>query len=234
MDEERPIVKLDKVTKIYREHGKEVVALKEISLDVFRGDFLCVTGPSGSGKSTLLYCMGLLDRPTKGKIYIEGKDTSKLTGREVASFRGMKMGFIFQNYNLIPRLSAIENVMLPAIIAGKRPGEVKERARELLESVGLKHREDHRSISLSCGEQQRVAIARALINDPIIILADEPTGALDSQSGEEIMHLIKDINESRGVAVVVVTHDPTISSYGRRVITLRDGVVVSDKYGSKC
>ena len=231
---DRPIVRLEKVTRVYEEYGKKVIALREISLDIFPGEFVCIVGPSGSGKSTLLYCMGLLDRPTHGRIYVEGKDTSKLTGKEVADFRGKKMGFIFQNYNLIPRLTALENVMLPAIIAGKKPKEVKNKARQLLQSVGLSHRENHRSISLSCGEQQRVAIARALINDPVIILADEPTGALDSENSKEIMELLKRINETRKVAVITVTHDQSISSYGDRIITIRDGTIVSDNYGNKC
>ncbi|HEC81272.1 MAG TPA: ABC transporter ATP-binding protein, partial [Thermoplasmatales archaeon] len=183
---------------------------------------------SGCGKSTLLHCMGLLDRPTSGKIYIEGKDTGQITGKEVAAFRGKRMGFVFQNYNLIPRLTVLENVMLPGLIAGKSVNQLKEKALSLLKEVGISHRAHHKGVHLSGGEQQRAAIARALINDPIIVLADEPTGALDSKSSKEIMELLENLNRNRGVTIVFVSHDEEIAGYGKRRIELKDGRIVSD------
>jgi len=223
-----PLVELINVTKVYEGYDR-VVALRNVSLKVFAGDFIAVMGASGSGKSTLLHCMGLLDRPTEGKILVEGRDTSEITGKDIALFRGKKMGFVFQNYNLIPRLTVLENVMLPGLIVGKKRQEIERKALTLLREVGIQHRAKHRGVHLSGGEQQRVAIARALINDPLIILADEPTGALDSDSSREIMELLKSTNESRGVTIVFVSHDPNIARYGRRKIVMRDGMIVSDR-----
>lgn len=223
-----PLIEIDNITKIYEEYESRVVALRNVSLKIYRGEFVSIVGTSGCGKSTLLHCMGLLDRPTRGKIYVEGKDTSQITGKEVALFRGKRMGFVFQNYNLIPRLTVLENVMLPGLIAGESGKPLKEKALRLLEEVGIAHRAHHKGVHLSGGEQQRVAIARALINDPIIVLADEPTGALDSRSSVEIMDLLEEMNGRKGVTVVFVSHDPDIARYGRRRIELKDGRIISD------
>jgi len=224
-----PLIEIVNVTKIYEEYESRVTALKNVSLTINSGEFVAIVGTSGCGKSTLLHCMGLLDRPTSGKIYIEGKDTEHITGKEVAAFRGKRMGFVFQNYNLIPRLTVLENTMLPGLIAGKGVGQLKEKALKLLREVGISHRAHHKGVHLSGGEQQRVAIARALINDPIIILADEPTGALDSKSSTEIMELLENLNENKGVTIVFVSHDVEIARYGRRRVELKDGRIVTDR-----
>jgi len=226
-----PIIKLDGVTKRYSEYGVAVKALDNISLKIYPGEFVSIIGPSGSGKSTLLHCMGLLDRPSSGKIYVDGKDTSKISGKEIALFRGEKLGFVFQNYNLIPRLTALENVILPGLIMDKDPNILEKKAKNLLKEVGIIHRADHKGIHLSGGEQQRVAIARALINDPVLILADEPTGALDSDSSKEIMELLEEMNKKRGVTLLFVSHDTQIASYGKRTIVIKDGKVVGDTNG---
>jgi len=223
-----PIIELSHVTKIYGEYEKGVIALNDVSLKIFPKEFIAVTGPSGSGKSTLLHCMGLLDRPTEGKIFIEGRDVSRISGKDIAVLRGKKIGFVFQSHNLIPRLTVIENVILPGLIAGRKRVELEKKAIELLREVGIEHRAKHRGAHLSGGEQQRVAIARALINDPIIVLADEPTGALDTESSKEIMDLLEEMNKNRGVTVVFVSHDPEIARYGRRRIELVDGSVTYD------
>ena len=229
MAKRKPIIEFQHVTKIYSGYDSKVIALNDVSLKIFSGEFIAITGPSGSGKSTLLHCMGLLDRPTSGKIFIEGKDTSEITGKDVALLRGKKIGFVFQSYNLIPRLSVIENVILPGFIIGRKKKELEKKAMDLLKEVGIDHRAEHRGVHLSGGEQQRVAIARALINDPIIILADEPTGALDTDSSKDIMDLLKETNRNRGVTVVFVSHDPDIARYGRRRIEVVDGKIVSDR-----
>lgn len=229
MAKRKPIIEFQHVTKIYSGYDSKVIALNDVSLKIFSGEFIAITGPSGSGKSTLLHCMGLLDRPTSGKIFIEGKDTSEITGKDVALLRGKKIGFVFQSYNLIPRLSVIENVILPGLIIGRKRKELEKKAMDLLKEVGIAHRAEHRGVHLSGGEQQRVAIARALINDPIIILADEPTGALDTDSSKDIMDLLKETNRNRGVTVVFVSHDPDIARYGRRRIEVVDGKIVSDR-----
>ncbi|RLF43003.1 MAG: ABC transporter ATP-binding protein [Thermoplasmata archaeon] len=229
MAKRKPIIEFQHVTKIYSGYDSKVIALNDVSLRIFSGEFIAITGPSGSGKSTLLHCMGLLDRPTSGKIFIEGKDTSEITGKDVALLRGKKIGFVFQSYNLIPRLSVIENVILPGLIIGRKRKELEKKAMDLLKEVGIAHRAEHRGVHLSGGEQQRVAIARALINDPIIILADEPTGALDTDSSKDIMDLLKETNRNRGVTVVFVSHDPDIARYGRRRIEVVDGKIVSDR-----
>ena len=229
MAKRKPIIEFQHVTKIYSGYDSKVIALNDVSLKIFSGEFIAITGPSGSGKSTLLHCMGLLDRPTSGKIFIEGKDTSEITGKDVALLRGKKIGFVFQSYNLIPRLSVIENVILPGLIIGRKRKELEKKAMDLLKEVGIDHRAEHRGVHLSGGEQQRVAIARALINDPIIILADEPTGALDTDSSKDIMDLLKEANRNRGVTVVFVSHDPDIARYGKRRIEVVDGKIVSDR-----
>ena len=224
----KPIIHLKDVSKKYDEYGVVVKALDNLSLDIYPGEFVSIVGPSGCGKSTLLHCMGLLDRPTSGEILVDGKDTSKISGREIALFRGQKLGFVFQNYNLIPRLTVLENVVLPGLIMKKDPEELEEKARALLKETGILHRADHKGIHLSGGEKQRVAIARALINDPVMVLADEPTGALDSDSSSDIMNILLKMNEKRGSTSVFVSHDIDIASYSRRTIALKDGAVVGD------
>jgi len=224
----RAIITLRHITKKYSEYGVEVKALNDVSLEIYSGEFVSVIGPSGCGKSTLLHCMGLLDRPTSGAVFIDGKDTSKITGREIAFFRGGKLGFVFQNYNLIPRLTVLDNVMLPGLIMEKDASSLKKKAHELLKEVGISHRANHKGVHLSGGEQQKVAIARALINDPVLVLADEPTGALDSENSAEIMKLLVKMNEIRSATFVFVSHDMNIASFGKRTIVLRDGRIARD------
>lgn len=229
-----PIIRLERVTKKYNEYGVEVRALDNVSLEVSPGEFVSIIGPSGCGKSTLLHCMGLLDRPTSGRVYIEGKDTSDISGKEIALFRGEKLGFVFQNYNLIPRLTVLENVMLPGRIVKKDMSRLDKKARVLLKEVGIEHRVHHKGVHLSGGEQQKVAIARALVNDPVLVLADEPTGALDSENSAEIMKLLVKMNEKRKATFLFVSHDMNIASYGRRSIFLKDGKVIGDTiHGSR-
>jgi len=225
---EKPIIALDNVSKKYNEYGVVVNALDKVSLKIYPGEFVSIIGPSGSGKSTLLHNMGLLDRPTSGRVLIDNKDTSKISGREIARFRGRKLGFVFQNYNLIPRLTVLENVVLPGLIIQKKQSTLEKKARVLLKEVGILHRVDHKGIHLSGGEQQRVAIARSLINDPVLVLADEPTGALDSDSSQEIMEILVNINKKRGATTVFVSHDMSIAGYARRKIILTDGKIVGD------
>ena len=222
------IIKLDSVSKKYNEYGNVVNALDDVSLEIYPGEFVSIIGPSGSGKSTLLHCMGLLDRPTSGKLFIDGKDALKISGKEIALFRGEKLGFVFQSYNLIPRLTVLENVILPGLIMEKEQDKLERKAKVLLKEVGILHRADHKGIHLSGGEQQRVAIARALINDPVLVLADEPTGALDSDSSKEIMMLLVEMNKKRNMTSVFVSHDMHISSYGRRTLVLKDGRIAGD------
>jgi len=228
----KPIIKLDRVVKKYDEYGIVVNALDNVSLKIFQGEFVSIIGPSGCGKSTLLHCMGLLDRPTKGNIFIDGKDTTKISGKEIAMFRGEKLGFVFQSYNLIPRLTVLENVVLPGLIMDKNQSELEKRAKALLKDVGILHRCDHKGIHLSGGEQQRVAIARALINEPVVVLADEPTGALDSQSSEEIMNLLVKLNRNRNATFIFVSHEMDIARYGERTIAIKDGKIVGDTNGN--
>ena len=223
------IIRLDSVSKKYSEYGNVVIALDNVSLEIFQGDFVSVIGPSGCGKSTLLHCMGLLDRPTFGRIFVDGKDTTEISGKEIAQFRGGKLGFVFQSYNLIPRLTVLENVTLPGLIMEQDAKDLEKKAEILLKEVGILHRADHKGIHLSGGEQQRVAIARALINDPVLVLADEPTGALDSESSKDIMKLLVKMNEKREMTAVFVSHDMNISSYAKRTLVLKDGAIVEDK-----
>jgi len=228
----KPIIKLENVVKKYDEYGVVVNALDGVSLKIFPGEFVSIIGPSGCGKSTLLHCMGLLDRPSSGKVLIDGKETSKISGKEISWFRGEKLGFVFQNYNLIPRLTVLENVTLPGQIMEKDPVELEKRANSLLKDVGISHRADHKGVHLSGGEQQRVAIARALINEPVLVLADEPTGALDSESSGAIMELLVRMNRKRDATFVFVSHDLHIASYGQRTIALKDGKIVGDTNGN--
>ena len=223
-----PIIKLESISKKYNDYGNIVNALDKVSLEIYQGEFVSIIGPSGSGKSTLLHCIGLLDRPSSGKLYIDGKDTAKISGKEIALFRGGKLGFVFQSYNLIPRLSVLENVILPGLIMEKNPSFLEKKAKELLKEVGISHRATHKGVHLSGGEQQRVAIARALINDPVLVLADEPTGALDTDSSREIMEILVKLNGKRNMTLVFVSHDLEISNYAKRILVLKDGKIVDD------
>lgn len=227
----KPLIDIQKISKKYNEYGVVVKALDNVSLKIYPGEFVSIIGPSGCGKSTLLHCMGILDRPSSGKIYIDCKDTSKISGKEIAFFRGDKLGFVFQNYNLIPRLTVLENVMLPGLIMEKEQTSLKKRAKCLLKEVGISHRMDHKGVHLSGGEQQRVAIARALINEPVVVLADEPTGALDSENSDEIMKVLVKMNQKRHATFVYVSHDLDIARYGERTIALKDGKIIGDTGG---
>jgi len=227
----KPVIKIDSISKTYDDYGVIVNALDDISLKINSGEFVSIIGPSGSGKSTLLHCMGLLDRPSKGHVFIDGKRASDISGREIAKFRGEKLGFVFQNYNLIPRLTVIENVVLPGLIMKKNEKEILQRAEKLLKEVNIFHRADHKGIHLSGGEKQRVAIARSLINDPSVVLADEPTGALDTESSTEIMELLVNMNKKRNVTTVFVSHDLDVARYGKRTIIIKDGKIVGDTKG---
>jgi len=220
-----PVYRVVKVTKVYRSGGVETVALRDVDLEVGRGEYVAIVGPSGSGKSTLLNIMGLLDRPTKGKVYLEGKDVTGLSDAEASRLRSRYIGFVFQMFNLVPWLTALENVELAASIAGQPRREARRSAEELLRMVGLGHRLHHKPSQLSGGEQQRVAIARALINKPSVLLADEPTGTLDSATGQQVVELLRSLTR-QGVTVVAVTHNPDVAKVADRVVKLRDGSIV--------
>ncbi|MEM1976695.1 MAG: ABC transporter ATP-binding protein [Nitrososphaerota archaeon] len=222
---EQPAIKFENVWKIYRLGKVEVPALRGLSLEIKRGEHVAIMGPSGSGKSTFLHLAGALDRPTKGRVLIEGRDPSRMSDEELSRLRNGLIGFVFQTFNLIPRLTALENVMLPLAIKGVNGEERVRRAREALERVGLAHRINHRPMELSGGEQQRVAIARAIVTNPRIILADEPTGNLDSASAAEVVELLTRLNRDLGITLVVVTHNPETASPAGRIVRMRDGVV---------
>lgn len=225
------VIKLEDVWKVYKMDQVDVPALRGLSLEVHEGEFLAILGKSGSGKSTALNMIGCLDLPTKGKIFLDGKDISTLEENELARIRGRKIGFIFQTFNLIPSLDAMENVMLPMTFQGVDKNTRIEKAKKALDLVGLKERMTHRSSELSGGERQRVAIARALVNEPEIILADEPTGNLDSKTGDEIVHILVDLNKKYKRTVVMITHDKYIASHAERIVHLADGAIL--KRGSK-
>lgn len=223
------MIRLENVTRIYRMGTEEVRALDGVTLEVQAGEILVVMGPSGSGKSTLLHIMGCLDRPTSGQVYIDGRNVSKLNDRQLARVRNAMLGFVFQQFNLLPRLTALENVELPMIYAGVPRKKRIDRARELLERFELSDRLKHRPSQLSGGQQQRVAIARALANNPKVILADEPTGNLDTVSGEVVIENLVRLNRKEGITVIVVTHDPEIARIGDRVIHVRDGRIIREE-----
>jgi len=225
------LIEITDLTKVYSTGKVDVRALGGVSTAVKRGEFVAVMGPSGSGKSTLMNILGCLDRPTSGTYVLDGEDVSQLSKNELAGVRNRKIGFVFQSYNLLPRLTAVKNVILPLLYNGHQhmsDKECYERAVATLESVGLGDRIHHRPNELSGGQQQRVAIARALINDPSIVLADEPTGNLDTQASEDIMELLHQLHD-RGVTIVMVTHEPGVADYAERIIYLRDGQIASDK-----
>src|SRR6059058_3078113 len=223
-------VRLENVEKTYRTGEVDVHAVRGVSLKIKRGEFVALMGASGSGKSTLMNILGCLDRSTTGHYVLDGADVSGLDRDQLADIRNRKIGFVFQNFNLLPRTSAQENVELPLVYSAQRltNAELRERADRVLASVGLAGREDHHPSQLSGGQQQRVAIARALINEPEVLLADEPTGNLDSRTSVEIMAIFQQLNE-RGITVIMVTHEPDIAAYAKRNVMMRDGIVLSDR-----
>ncbi|MEM1611047.1 MAG: ABC transporter ATP-binding protein [Sulfolobales archaeon] len=223
------IIELKDVWKIYRIGSVEYPALRGVNLSIDRGSFISIVGPSGSGKTTMLHLIGALDRPTKGEIYINGVEISRLSDNKLAELRNKTVGFVFQQYNLIPYLSAIENVEMPMIVSGISRDERRRRAKWLLEQLGLGDKIWKRPTELSGGEQQRVAIARALANNPKIILADEPTGNLDTSNAKVVVELLKRINRDMGVTIVVVTHNMEVAYETDRIVYLRDGVVVKEE-----
>jgi putative ABC transport system ATP-binding protein len=202
----------------------DVPILKSIDLKVMPGDFVAIMGPSGSGKSTLMNMVGCLDRPNCGQVLLMGKDVDTLSDPELAKLRGLEIGFVFQNFNLVPRLTTLQNVELPTYANKKAGVDTRKKARDLVEMVGLKERMNYRPSEMSGGQQQRVAIARALINDPSLILADEPTGNLDSKTGDEIMKIFSDLHE-KGRTIVMITHDPDLTGYADRIVHLKDGII---------
>jgi putative ABC transport system ATP-binding protein len=215
------------VVKTYRLGGSTIGALQGVSVEVERGEYLAVTGASGSGKSTFMNLIGALDTPTSGSLKFEGRELGRLGSDQLALYRNEKVGFVFQTFNLLARTSALNNVALPLLYSPRGHANARDKAKACLARVGLAHREDHQPSELSGGQQQRVAIARALVNDPHILLADEPTGALDSRTTEEIIALFEELNES-GITVIIVTHEPDIAKRAHRRLTFRDGRIVED------
>lgn len=222
------IISIKNLGKIYRNGDIEVEALKKVNMSVGRGEFVSIMGPSGSGKSTYMNIIGCLDRATSGEYDLDGVSISKLNDKELARIRNLKIGFVFQSFNLLPRISALQNVELPMIYAGISAKDRRLRAMAALDRVGLLERANHKPNEMSGGQRQRVAIARALVNNPAIILADEPTGNLDSASGEDIMAVFQELNRE-GVTILLVTHEPDIAEHTKRVVSFRDGVLISDR-----
>ncbi|MHA1832789.1 MAG: ABC transporter ATP-binding protein [Candidatus Baldrarchaeia archaeon] len=227
------VVETVDLCKVYRMGLTEIHALKNVNLKVYRREMVAIVGPSGSGKTTLLNLIGTLDKPTSGKIYIDGEDITTKSEKELTLLRRRKIGFVFQFYNLIPVLTAYENVELPLLISGVPKKEREKRVRRLLEMVGLEDRMNHRPDELSGGEQQRVAIARALVNNPSIILADEPTGDLDTETGLMVVQLMRKLAKEENLTVIMVTHDPQISEIADRIIYLRDGKIIGEQSQDK-
>ena len=221
------MIRLDDLTRTFQVGGALVRALDHVSLEIEAGEYISIMGPSGSGKSTLLNVLGLLDTPTAGAYWLDGVNTSTMTDDELAATRQSQIGFVFQSFHLVPRMSSLENVQLPMLLAGTPPAERHQRGRRALEDVGLADRVDHRPAQLSGGERQRVAIARSIVMQPKLLLADEPTGNLDTASGAEVVRIMEDLN-ARGLTLIVVTHDNQIGERARRRLRLRDGRVVDD------
>ena len=227
MNQTKSIIRMSGIRKVYDTGKVKVEALKSIDLDIFAGEFVAIVGPSGSGKSTLMNLLGCLDTPTDGEYVIGGDNVAGVTRDELAEIRNRRVGFVFQNFNLLPHISAQENVELPMLFGGLKPGERKKRATELLTRVGLGDRIDHKPTELSGGQMQRVAIARALAMDPDIVLADEPTGNLDTSSGTDVMGLFQELWKS-GRTLVIITHDPALAKRASRIVEIRDGRITSD------
>ena len=225
-----PLIKLEDVWKIYKLGEVGLTVLKGINLEINPGAFVVIMGPSGSGKSTLMHIVGCLDVPTKGRVFLEGQDIMKLSEDDLAQVRGKRIGFVFQQFNLLHNLNALENVMLPMIFQGVSEGQRRERAKKLLTSLNLGDRIFHRPSELSGGEQQRIAIARALSNDPEIIVADEPTGNLDSTTGKMIMEILINLHKKEKKTVIVVTHDPNIAGYSEQIINIKDGEILKNHF----
>ena len=221
------VIEANSITKTYKNEGLETNVLKGISISVDEGDYVSIVGPSGSGKSTLMTILGCLAQPTSGTYLLDGEEVERLSDRDLSRIRNEKIGFVFQAFHLLPGVSAFDNVMIPLIYCNKTPADAEERVERVLTRVGLEHRMDHTPGQLSGGEQQRVTIARSLINDPKILLADEPTGNLDSKNGAEIMAAFDHLN-TEGRTIIIITHDPVVSEHARRILTLRDGQIVSD------
>jgi ABC-type lipoprotein export system ATPase subunit len=224
----KPFILARQVNKYFDVGGQSMHILRDVSLSIGKGEFVAIMGPSGSGKSTLMYLLGGLDRPTSGEIVVNGQRVDAMSGDDLARFRREMNGFVFQSFHLVPTLTALENVALPGIFAGMAREEREARAEHLLSILQMEKRLDHRPNQLSGGQQQRVAIARALFNDPPIIMGDEPTGALDSKTGQTVMRYLRHLCDTQGKTVVIVTHDPQVARYANRLVRLRDGVIVSD------
>lgn len=224
------LIKLENVWKTYNFGENKLSVLRGVNLEIKSGSFATIMGPSGSGKSTLMYMLGLLDTPSEGKIYLQGQDTSNFSQDKLAEVRGKKIGFIFQQFNLLQNLTALENVMLPMIFQGVPEVKRIEKAKQLLESVNLGKRIKHKPSEMSGGEQQRIAIARSLVNNPEILIADEPTGNLDSSTGKTVMEILTKLHKEQGKTIVVVTHDPNIAHYSQNVIHIQDGQIVANHF----
>jgi ABC-type lipoprotein export system ATPase subunit len=223
-----PLLRVRALKKIYTMGKRTLEVLRDVNLEIARGEFLALRGASGAGKSTLLHLIGGLDSPNAGEIFFNGQNLSKFSESELTQFRNRRIGFVFQAYHLLPELDALENVCLPARVARISADNSEKRGRELLERVGLKNRLDHKPSELSGGEQQRVAIARALVNEPELLLADEPTGNLDSKTGGEIVELLKNLRAEKNTTLIIATHDPKIAAHAQRVVELADGRIAND------
>jgi putative ABC transport system ATP-binding protein len=228
-----PIIRLENLTNTYKIGETEVRALRGVTYSVEKGEFLAIMGPSGSGKSTLMNIIGCLDRPTSGRYFLEGEEVSTFDRDKLARIRNQKIGFVFQTFNLLPRTTALENVELPLLYSSVHAKERIEMSLNALESVGLKDRAHHKTNQLSGGEQQRIAIARALLNSPALILADEPTGNLDTKTSEEIMNIFTRLNEEKNITLVMVTHEPDLACYAKKRIYIRDGEIIREERGQE-
>lgn len=225
---ELPLIKMEEIARTYPMEGGDVFALKHVDLEIQSGEMIAIIGPSGSGKSTLMNIIGCMDQPSSGRYWLSGEEVGTLDGNRLAAIRKSKLGFVFQKYNLLARSTAEYNVQLPLFYAGCSGLEARLKAASALEKVGLGNYAHHRPGQMSGGQQQRVAIARAMVNDPLVLLADEPTGALDSANSHEIMQIFQELNREAGVTVIVITHEADVAAYCRRQVTIRDGLIVRD------